>query len=281
MTIRDIHLDNLKILIRRFGSLDKLLDAVVEAGAAPVSKKYIQQVQSGWQGEQHNRPRDFGPNVCRRLEKAAGEPVGWMDVAHAPDTAQEAEGLRQSGLPAWPPIRSGKNQMRAPWAFIVGGAATIPESNVDASRPTAPEKMLHIPVLNIEGSLGSGREAPNHEVVASQISVSEPWLRRNLVFSAPGNLSIITGSGDSMKPTFSDGDLLLVDRGITEVKVDAVYVSELYNKIYIKRLQLRPDGAILMISDNKAYEPYVILAKDLEAIHIRGRVLLAWNANKL
>ena len=301
MTIRDTHLANLELLIRRFGSLDKLLDAVVEAGQDPISKKYIQQVQKGWKGKKYRNPRDLGIKVCRRLEKAAGEPEGWMDFPNAPDVSTGSNDSQASYLRS-SPIKEGVTLDNRPWALGMGGAATSPfpapeqpgpadlsGRPVPGPQPQQPwhfgpptrEKMLHIPVLNIEGSLGTGREAPDHEVVASQISVSESWLRRNLAFSAPGNLSIIAGVGDSMKPTFSDGDLLLVDRGVSEIRVDAVYVLELHNRLYIKRLQIRPDGAILMLSDNKAYEPYLIQETDMESVHVRARVLMAWNANKL
>jgi phage repressor protein C with HTH and peptisase S24 domain len=75
--------------------------------------------------------------------------------------------------------------------------------------------------------------------------------------------------------------VLLVDRGVSEVKLDAVYVLSLHDELYIKRLQRRPDGALLMISDNDKYPPYVIENKDRDAFRVEGRVLLAWNARKL
>ncbi|MBU2750815.1 helix-turn-helix transcriptional regulator [Acidithiobacillus thiooxidans] len=150
-------------------------------------------------------------------------------------------------------------------------SATVPDG----------EKTIRIPLMNVNGAQGAGCYPPEHEIVIQEIMVGEQWLRRNLIFSAPVNLSIITGIGDSMKPAFQDGDLLLVDRGVSEIKVDAVYVIYLHGKIYVKRLQSRPDGALLMISDNKAYEPFIILQHDRVEMEVRGRVLAAWNMNKL
>jgi len=214
----------------------------------------------------------------------------------AKGSAYTAAFARACGVRAiW--LENGEGPMRDP-SFLApepqsAAPQQLPESAVTRPPPkhvwniVAPnekartEKVVHIPVLDVQGSQGDGREVPDHEIVASQISVRESWLRRNLAFSAPGNLSIIAGVGDSMKPTFSDGDLLLVDRGVSEIRVDAVYVLELHNKLYIKRLQIRPDGAILMLSDNKAYEPYLIQEADMEFVHVRARVLMAWNANKL
>ena len=102
-----------------------------------------------------------------------------------------------------------------------------------------------------------------------------------MIYSSLDNLALITGLGDSMEGTFSDGDVLLVDRGVTEVKLDAVYVLSLHDELYIKRLQRRPDGSLLMISDNDKYPPYVIENGDRDAFKVEGRVLLAWNARKL
>lgn len=141
--------------------------------------------------------------------------------------------------------------------------------------------VLAIPLLNQGGSMGAGAYLEEHVDVVRQIAVSVQQLRREVSFTSPINLRFITGYGDSMQPTFFDGDTLLVDVGITEIKIDAVYVLELNGELYIKRLQRRPDGNLLMISDNKAYEPYVIQGPEIDRFEIRGRVLLAWNRRKL
>lgn len=83
MTIRDIHIENLKALIRRYNTLGALLNIVVEQGEEPISEKYLKNVLAGWTGKDRKRQRDIGPSVCRRLERAIGEAEGWMDVSHA------------------------------------------------------------------------------------------------------------------------------------------------------------------------------------------------------
>lgn len=176
-------------------------------------------------------------------------------------------------------------KVRYEWLMTGNGerrSGEVPEQHIsEIVTASDGEKTIRIPVMNVNGAQGSGCYAPEHEMVIQEITVGEVWLRRNLVFSAPANLSIITGVGDSMKPAFQDGDLLLVDRGVSEIRVDAVYVLYLHGKIYVKRLQSRPDGALLMISDNKAYEPFIIQQHDRDELEVRGRVLAAWNMNKL
>lgn len=157
------------------------------------------------------------------------------------------------------------------------------ESNVIAADFSSKKTgMVDIPRLNVAGSMGSGLARPeDYEDVIDRMRVSAGWLRRNVNATAPSNLAVITGYGDSMEGTFSDGDLLLVDRGVTEIKIDAVYVLSLKGELYIKRLQRRPDGVLLMLSDNEKYKPYEIKNGELEQFEVLGRVLLAWNAKRL
>lgn len=134
----------------------------------------------------------------------------------------------------------------------------------------------------IRASMGVGATNGSSYVdVFNGLSIDKTWLRQNVNYSNPVNLAIITGYGDSMAGTFDDGDVLLVDRGYTEIKIDAVYVLSLGNELYIKRLQRRPDGTILMISDNPKYPPYEIKNGDIDTFRVEGRVLMAWNARKL
>lgn len=140
-----------------------------------------------------------------------------------------------------------------------------------------------IPHLDIAASMGSGRAAPDMYIeVIRDMTVHLDWLRmQGLNFSNLDNLAIITGDGDSMSGTFADGDALLVDRGITEVKTDAIYVFTLDGDLYIKRLQRLTGGQLRMISDNPIYPPITIDESMIDRMHIQARVLLAWTAKKL
>lgn len=148
--------------------------------------------------------------------------------------------------------------------------------------PSKPNRdTIEIPVLDVVGSMGPGAMLPDHEEAVERMTVTGAWLRRNITASSPNNLALITGYSDSMEGTFNDGDLLLVDRGVTDIKIDGVFVLALNDELYIKRLQRRPDGSVLMISDNKKYEPYLIQNGEREKFQVLGRVVLAWNAKKM
>ncbi|RMM27281.1 XRE family transcriptional regulator [Pseudomonas syringae] len=142
---------------------------------------------------------------------------------------------------------------------------------------------ITIPHLDVAASMGSGNVPPDSQIeVIKDITVHLDWLKtQGLAFSRIENLAIITGDGDSMDGTFRDGDSLLVDRGITEIRTDAVYVFTLDGDLYIKRLQRMTGGALRMISDNPLYPAIIIEGADLAKVHIQARVLLVWNAKKL
>ena len=159
------------------------------------------------------------------------------------------------------------------------------ESNViaaDFSRKDQGNGFIQIPQLDVKASMGLGAERPEHDILVDTMTVSVEFLKQQRIsYSEPGQLALITGYGDSMEGTFSDGDVLLVDRTIDSVKIDAVYVLALNDELYIKRLQRRGDGGYLMISDNTKYQPITIEGKDLKRFQVLGRVVMAWNAKRM
>ncbi len=177
----------------------------------------------------------------------------------------------------------------APGSLVTPAATALPEANAPVAKPVLDKKRLMetlgfitIPHLNVAASMGPGNDPGHHVEVIRDITVNFDWLKtQGLAFSNLDNLAIITGDGDSMEGTFRDGDSLLVDRGITEIKTDAIYVFTLDGELFIKRLQRMTKGSLLMISDNKAYESITLEGADLEKVHIQARVLLVWNARKL
>lgn len=165
---------------------------------------------------------------------------------------------------------------------LLEGAAPKTVALVDTKRVMESLGFITIPHLNVAASMGHGLVPENQVEVIREMTVHLDWLKtQGVPYSSLENLAIITGDGDSMEGTFRDGDSLLVDRGITEIRTDAVYVFTLDGDLFIKRLQRMTGGALRMISDNPVYPPIMIDGADLEKIHIQARVLLVWNARKL
>lgn len=140
--------------------------------------------------------------------------------------------------------------------------------------------IINIPKSDAVASMGHGNPMPEHESLADYVRVNRAWVQSNFPGVNPAKLAALSAYGDSMEPTFSDGDTLIVDRGVLSIKIDAVYVLSLNDELFIKRLQRRPDG-IMMISDNKNYQPYLIHNGEREKFAVLGRVIWAWNGRKI
>lgn len=143
-------------------------------------------------------------------------------------------------------------------------------------RRTIDDGLIQIPRMSATGSIGLGIPSDlDHDSMIEAITVDVQVLREMIpAFSNTANLRIITAVGDSMKPTFRSGDSLLVDIGVDTFIHEAVYVIEVNDRLWIKRLQPRLDGAIDMLSDNDKYPAQVITDRD--SLRVIGRVLGCW-----
>lgn len=139
---------------------------------------------------------------------------------------------------------------------------------------------VNILKLLASASMGNG-ESLNYDgdQIIDVLPVSKSWLERN-VKAKPDNLRVITGAGDSMNPTFNDGDMLLVDISKAKVDVDGVYVLSAHDRLFIKRVRQRLDGTFEVSSDNPNVKTVDVLNGNHEII-VHGRVVWAWNGRHL
>lgn len=166
--------------------------------------------------------------------------------------------------------------------FIAPVAAVRPAAIKDSDGEYGADPNLAIPQLDVAGAMGDGAYPPDHIDVVRMVSVRVSDLKKQCTFTSPDNLRIITGYGRSMKPTFSDGDPLLVDIGVNSIDLDAIYAFTFNERFFIKGMQRLPHGGVRVISHNrKENDPWDIAANEMYALNVHARVLLAWNANRL
>jgi phage repressor protein C with HTH and peptisase S24 domain len=129
-----------------------------------------------------------------------------------------------------------------------------------------------VPRLEVAASAGPGAFAED-ERARSHLAFDPGWLRR--LAGDVRKLSMITVRGDSMSPTLSDGDEILVDEGDAASRLrDGVYVLRMDDALLVKRLALNPSTrAISVCSDNPAYLNWPDC--DPAGIDIVGRVVWA------
>lgn len=146
-------------------------------------------------------------------------------------------------------------------------------------------RIASVPRLDVHASMGNGiaiRDAVDI-IDLVDINVDELCRARGITITSPKNLYIVTGYGPSMIPTFDHLDPLLVDTGVTDLKVEDVYCMENNNELFIKRIQRVPGkkDTYMMISDNKAFQSFELTNPLRSGFRVHGRVVVALNIKKI
>jgi phage repressor protein C with HTH and peptisase S24 domain len=128
-----------------------------------------------------------------------------------------------------------------------------------------------IPRYDVAASAGAGAIIESDRLV-DFLAFKKDWIRRTLALD-PQRLAVISAEGDSMRPTIAEGDVLLVDTNITHVRDSAIYVLQLSGVLLVKRVRIRLDGGVDVISDNPAYPVESVAQRDLDHLEIAGRVV--------
>jgi phage repressor protein C with HTH and peptisase S24 domain len=155
----------------------------------------------------------------------------------------------------------------------------VPESVLGGppEKDSSSSGLLPVKRTVVRASAGPGAFAGD-ERQKPYFAFDERWLR-NLTGSAASKLSIIRVEGDSMDPTLSAGDDILVDLGDTMERLrDGIYVLRADDVLVVKRLAIHPAGRRVTVqSDNPAYPDWPDC--DIDAVHCIGRVI--WAGRKL
>jgi phage repressor protein C with HTH and peptisase S24 domain len=153
---------------------------------------------------------------------------------------------------------------------------SVPESLLGApegAEEPVPSNLVAISRSAARASAGPGAIAVE-EAGRPYFAFDQLWLRR-LTGAGAGDLSLLRVEGDSMAPTLSDGDDILLDRGDAGDRLrDGIYVLRHDDALMVKRLTLHPIARRVTVqSDNPAYADWPDC--DLGEIHIIGRVIWA------
>jgi phage repressor protein C with HTH and peptisase S24 domain len=144
--------------------------------------------------------------------------------------------------------------------------------------PRKDDELVNVPRLDVDASAGPGALAAAERELG-RIGFDSAWLRRlGLAGGSPGRLAVIRVDGDSMIPTLSDGDEILVDRDDDSARLrDGIYVLRTEGALIVKRLAIGPGGKLSVHSDNKTYPGWSDL--DPAAIDVIGRAV--WVGRRL
>lgn len=146
----------------------------------------------------------------------------------------------------------------------------------------APDAIL-VPILANCASMGPGEALLESDVIVGDLALSPHWVNQHIRPQNPRELRFIHAYGDSMAPTFTDGDVLLVDTGLGARyphSREGVYVLQAGEKNFVKRVTPTFDGKLQVTSDNPSSKTVQVLNGDHQ-VQVIGRVVWAWNGKRL
>lgn len=165
----------------------------------------------------------------------------------------------------------------------------IPSEEILIDAPQDRPRREGILEIDVRAGMGGGGTTEGREVVfhgnqADPVK-EEAWhfptrFMREEVRAPQNRVIVIETQGDSMAPTITSGDRVVVDTGHTVPSPDGIYaIRDQYGSIVVKRLQTLRRGdppKIRIISDNKSHDPEDVGADEIAIV---GRVL--WGLKRL
>jgi phage repressor protein C with HTH and peptisase S24 domain len=152
----------------------------------------------------------------------------------------------------------------------MGEEESMKTSGKVLSLPDTSDAVTLVPRLEIEASAGFGSLSELEQAVEF-VAFQEAWLRS--IGVNPPFARLLTARGDSMEKTIRDGDFLLVDTSFAEVRDNGLYCVVYGNLLLVKRVHVRLDSSLQLISDNPLYPPEEVSPGMKENLTIAGRVM--------
>ena len=133
--------------------------------------------------------------------------------------------------------------------------------------------------LSPKPSMGLGSELCEPAQLVRHLDVLESWVRQKVGSASYDRIKILTGCGQSMRPTIQDQDLVFVDIGQRTIDIPGIYVLDVCGRFLLKRAMILSDGTLVLRSDNTAEFPdeeRIDLSKAAESVNVAGRVKAWW-----
>lgn len=168
-----------------------------------------------------------------------------------------------------------EGQLYAAAAGEVVSRARLPDSidkasdNAVTRDASADDAAAEVIVLDLSLPMGPGADIEDY--IEETVMKLDVGLLRVLTRSAPEKLRVIRGIGDSMAPTITNSDLVIIDTAYSTMDFeDKIWAVRIRGFGAIKRLRSASKGQIRIISDNPDVENDIA---DMEEIVILGRVV--------
>lgn len=150
-------------------------------------------------------------------------------------------------------------------------------AKINSDSPSPAEGFVMVPRYEVRASAGHGAMIHSEQIV-DYLAFRSDWVR-SVLGVAEKALALIEVHGDSMEPTLSNGDLILLDMRHGKVMDNSVYAIQHNGDLLVKRIQRKLNGSIVVKSDNPRYEPESLDPGDADQLHVIGRVV--WSGRRM
>ena len=120
--------------------------------------------------------------------------------------------------------------------------------------------------LNINSNIDD-----NYELLSIDKKLLDSLYKSNN--SNPESIIALNVIGDSMEPTLINKEVILFDKNNIDISKGGIFIVSTNIGLLVKRIYLKLDGSIELISDNKNYNSEIIQKSELNTIKILGKVV--------
>lgn len=158
----------------------------------------------------------------------------------------------------------------------LGGAPGNVDESLKGFAEDEDSGIAFVPTYDISASAGAGCLV-NDEEPTDNLPFKTNWLN-DLSIKNTRKLAVITVNGDSMEPTLTEGDQILIDLKNRKPVREGIFVLRVQDTLHVKRVTLGPNGKTMNVkSDNILYDTWNNMKP--EDVNIIGKVV--WVSRKI
>ncbi|MBD3790227.1 MAG: LexA family transcriptional regulator [Campylobacterales bacterium] len=132
-------------------------------------------------------------------------------------------------------------------------------------------RIKHFTRINASAGGGGFNDDEEYEYLSIDKKLLDSLYKSNN--ANPDAIAALNVMGDSMEPTLLDREVILFDKENLDVSKGGIFIVSTNAGLFVKRVALKTDGALELISDNKSYNSELIITEEMQSIRLLGRVV--------
>jgi phage repressor protein C with HTH and peptisase S24 domain len=161
------------------------------------------------------------------------------------------------------------------WLETGEGEMHLPSEGREELMAYGAETYDWVPMVEARASAGGG-SLETGERILGYYAFRRDWLAGKGTIRT---MRLMRVTGESMRPTLQDEDVVLVDLSQRDILAGKIYAVRMDDEMVVKRLEKKP-GKLVLLSDNRAlYEPLEISLAEYANVEVLGRVI--WMAREM